>query len=132
MPFESVMPKGEFRISTNGLRAGNAVIVGVAQQRDAISAFSLSANALHCRTHENLAQAEADFLLVGALVSATSTSPFGITYNQRGWSRPPATALTMSPVAGFGGAPPGHPFASAMLMVGTRVGRGFATVGFVP
>src|SRR5689334_8166339 len=68
----------------------------------------------------------------GALVSATSTSPFGSTYNQRGWSSPLAKAVTASPAAGFGLSPPVQPLATAMLTVGSSVSVGSGIGGFAP
>ena len=56
--------------------------------------------------------------LGGALLSATSTSPLGSTYNQRGWSRPVANAATARPAAAVGVAPSGQPFAGAISTVG--------------
>src|SRR5215510_14053904 len=46
----------------------------------------------------------------GAFVSATSTSPLGRTYNQRGWSSPVANAVTAAPGAACGAWPLGQPF----------------------
>ncbi len=68
----------------------------------------------------------------GALVSATSTSPFGSTYTQRGWARPVAKARTSRPGAASGLAPSGQPFAGAILTVGIRVSFGSASCGLEP
>ena len=46
--------------------------------------------------------------LGGALVSATSTSPFGRRYSQRGWSRFSAKAVTFRPDAAVGFSPAAH------------------------
>ena len=70
--------------------------------------------------------------LGGALVSATSTSPLGRTYTQRGWSRPPAKALTDRPCGAVGVAPDGHPTASATFTVGTIKELGGGSCGEVP
>src|SRR5215203_649675 len=69
--------------------------------------------------------------LGGALVSATSTSPFGRTWSHRGWTRSRAKAATAVPSAAMGLAPCGQPVAlttctsgiSALLGAG-RVGSG--------
>src|SRR3954468_5658884 len=58
--------------------------------------------------------------LGGALVSATSTSPFGSTYNQRGWSSPCANACTVVPSADAGVAPAGQLLAFTTLTVGSN------------
>src|SRR5205085_12417349 len=70
----------------------------------------------------------------GALVSATRTSPFGSTYNQRGWSRSRAKAVTTSPGAATGLPSLDQPFASAILTVGMSdvLGPGSSGVGPVP
>src|ERR1035438_1838199 len=58
--------------------------------------------------------------LGGALVSATSTSPFGKTYKVRGWSSAAAKALTAMPLAAVGLPPAGQPVAVATLTVGIQ------------
>src|ERR1051325_11640091 len=55
----------------------------------------------------------------GALVSATSTSPFGRTYSHRGCCRPSANASTFVPAAATGVAPAGHPTAVATFTSGS-------------
>ena len=70
--------------------------------------------------------------LGGALLSATSTSPLGSTYSQRGWSRPLAKAATRVPVAATGVAPVGQPWAGATFTVGTKVGLGAGSLGVGP
>src|SRR5690242_18758856 len=47
------------------------------------------------------------------------TSPLGSTSIQRGWSRPVAKALTLSPGAGVGFCPSLHPLAVGIFSVGT-------------
>src|SRR4051812_35618346 len=55
----------------------------------------------------------------GALsASATSTSPFGRAWIQRGCFRPAAKALTWSPGAATGVCPAAHPFAVGIFSVG--------------
>src|SRR5579859_7598817 len=65
--------------------------------------------------------------------SATSTSPLGSTLIQRGWSRPVAKALTLSPGAATGISPLLHPWAVGILSVGIAP-CGFAegTTGALP
>src|SRR6185295_7876923 len=70
--------------------------------------------------------------LGGAFVSATSTSPLGRTYSQRGWSRSLANACTANPAAGDGFAPAGQPLAVATCMVGKSVWCGAGSVGWGP
>jgi len=55
-----------------------------------------------------------------------STSPLGSTLIQRGWSRPVANALTLSPGPATGTCPSLHPFAVGILSVGMAP-CGFAT-----
>src|ERR1700691_2220578 len=56
---------------------------------------------------------------LGSLLdSATSTSPLGSTWIQRGCARPVANALTLSPGAATGVCPCAHPWAVGILRVG--------------
>src|SRR3546814_17131867 len=71
-------------------------------------------------------------LLPGPLVSATSTSPLGSTYSQRGSSRPPAHRVTVNPGSGVGLAPLGKPSAGAMSTDGIRVRFGHGQIGRSP
>ncbi len=59
-----------------------------------------------------------DRFFAGPSVSATSTSPFGRTSNQRGCCRPVAKAATASPGAGVGVRPGAQPSAGATLTRG--------------
>lgn len=68
----------------------------------------------------------------GALVSATSTSPLGNTYIQRGWSNPRANAITRRPGAASGQTPTGQPSAGAMFKVGSSEFVGAGIVGCAP
>src|SRR5688572_14807909 len=68
----------------------------------------------------------------GAEASATSTSPFGSTYTQRGCCRPVANAATRVPAAAFGVTPVGQPFAGAIFTVGMSVLLGSGRVGLGP
>ena len=68
----------------------------------------------------------------GALVSATSTSPPGSVYSQRGCERPEAKAATVSPLAGTGASPAFQPMASAILTVGTSIVLGAGNTGLAP
>ena len=68
----------------------------------------------------------------GPLVSATSTSPLGSTYSQRGCTSPVAKALTAKPAAAVGFSPCFQPTAGAMLTVGSAVRTGSGKVGFGP
>ena len=70
--------------------------------------------------------------LGGALVSATSTSPFGNTYSQRGCASPCANAFTVIPDATFGLAPAGQPRAVAISTVGISDFFGAGNVGLGP
>src|SRR5450432_902462 len=70
--------------------------------------------------------------LGGALVSATSTSPFGSTKSHRGWSSPEANAATRVPGAAIGLPPTGQPFAAATLTVGISDWLGAGNVGVGP
>src|SRR5260370_40293074 len=67
--------------------------------------------------------------LGGALVSVTSTSPFGKTWSVRGWSSPVANAFTTMPSAAVGLAPARQPLAGAMLTVGNQLCSGDGKVG---
>ncbi len=62
----------------------DAVAVGVAQQRDAVGARHRGAGALINSLITQPLRPSASSGLGGALVSATSTSPLGSTYSQRG------------------------------------------------
>ena len=65
--------------------------------------------------------------------SATSTSPPGRTWIQRGCLRPLANGLTLSPGAATGVDPCDHPFAVGILRVGTPPwGLGGGIVGLPP
>src|SRR5687767_3266038 len=68
----------------------------------------------------------------GPLVSATSTSPLGNTYSQRGCTSPVPNALTAKPAAAVGVSPCFQPTAGAMLMVGSAVCTGSGKVGLGP
>src|SRR5882757_6859495 len=68
----------------------------------------------------------------GALLSATSTSPFGKTYTVRGWSSPVAKALTAMPLAATGLPPTGQPTAGAILTVGIQDFCGGGRIGEGP
>src|SRR5579859_4213059 len=70
--------------------------------------------------------------LDGALVSATSTSPFGSTKTVRGSSNPEAKALTANPSAAAGLPPADQPIALATLTVGSRALSGAGRVGDGP
>src|SRR5690242_21602755 len=70
--------------------------------------------------------------LGGASVSATSTSPFGSTYTQRGCWRFAAKASTASPGAGAGFPPDGQPFAGATFTVGMTEECGAGSSGVSP
>ena len=70
--------------------------------------------------------------LGGAFVSATSTSPFGSTYSQRGCASPCANAFTVMPDATFGLAPAGQPRAVAISTVGISDFFGAGSVGVGP
>ncbi len=68
----------------------------------------------------------------GALLSATSTSPFGSTYTQRGCSSPVANAFTARPCAGVGLPCAGQPVADAICTTGRSFFSGSTSVGFGP
>src|SRR5688572_14987551 len=68
----------------------------------------------------------------GALVSATSTSPFGSVYTQRGCASPLAKAVTVTPAGAVGFMPGGQPLASATCTVGTVCLSGLGRLGFGP
>ncbi|MCY1300902.1 hypothetical protein D9M70_504900 [compost metagenome] len=70
--------------------------------------------------------------LGGALDSATSTSPLGRVYSQRGWSRFSAKRCTARPGAARGAVSAGQPMAGAMCMVGNSVLTGSGRRGFGP
>ena len=69
---------------------------------------------------------------VGQNVPAASTSPFGNTHNQRGWSRPVANAPTARPSAGRGPAPFDQCTAGAISIVGMSSGFGSGNSGSAP
>ena len=68
----------------------------------------------------------------GALLSATSTSPLGSTYNQRGCCSPVANGVTAVPGAPMGWVPWGQPWAGATLTVGIKDGFGGGRLMPVP
>ena len=68
----------------------------------------------------------------GAAVSATSTSPFGKVYNQRGCSRPVAKAFTWTPAGAVGFRSGGQPLASAICTTGMVFFSGSGRAGFAP
>src|SRR6185369_16241958 len=68
----------------------------------------------------------------GAFVSATSTSPLGSVYTQRGCVRPVAKAFTSTPCGAVGLPPSGQPFASATCTTGMVCLSGLASAGFGP
>ena len=68
----------------------------------------------------------------GEFVSATSTSPFGSTYSQRGWFSPVSNALTVRPGAAIGLAPFCHPTTLATFTVGNGVCTGGGNCGLGP
>src|SRR5829696_6003745 len=68
----------------------------------------------------------------GPLLSATSTSPLGRTYSQRGCDRSLANARTVIPFATVGVAPSVHPTARATFTTGIHEVRGGGSVGFGP
>ena len=70
--------------------------------------------------------------LGGALVSATSTSPLGNTYSQRGWSNSAAKAATRVPGAATGRGAGRQPTAGAIFTVGSTVCTGCGNTGAVP
>ena len=96
---------------------GDAVAVGVAQQRDAVGADAERRGAPHRRLHRIVEHAPAA-VRRSAFDSAMSTSPLGSTLIQRGWSRPVANALTLSPGAAVGFCPSLQPWAVGILSVG--------------
>src|SRR4029450_9085163 len=70
----------------------------------------------------------------GASVSATSTSPFGSTYTERGCSSPFANRSTFKPFAAVGFAFSGQPLTGARSTVGISdcLGAGMVGSGPVP
>src|SRR5687768_14527260 len=68
----------------------------------------------------------------GEFVSATSTSPFGNTWSQRGCSSLSAYAATLSPAAAIGVVPAGQPTALATLTTGISDVRGGGSCGLEP
>jgi len=68
----------------------------------------------------------------GLCASATSTSPFGSTKIERGWSRPSANRWTASPSAATGACPAGQCVASGTFIVGKVSGRCAAITGTRP
>src|SRR5205814_7500892 len=68
----------------------------------------------------------------GALVSATSTSPLGSTYTQRGCSSPCAKATTDVPSAAMGFPAGGQPLAATTLTRGMRDLLGGGNEGWAP
>ena len=68
----------------------------------------------------------------GELVSATSTSPLGRRYSQRGWSSPVAKAATRSPAAAVGVCPCAQPIGLAVFTVGITCSRGAVMSGRAP
>src|SRR5438067_2237196 len=68
----------------------------------------------------------------GASVSATSTSPFGSTYTERGCWSPFANRSTFKPFAAVGFAFSGQPLTGAMSTVGISDCRGWGMAGSGP
>ncbi|MNX89410.1 hypothetical protein D3C86_1214240 [compost metagenome] len=130
----SAMPKGEFSPSSSTLRV--SAMPSWSASRKSVMRFALTvlapARFIAAPVAHALMPPEASSGLGGALVSATSTSPLGSTYSQRGWSSPPAYAVTARPLAATGCAPGGQPTARAVFTVGMRVVLGGGNLGFGP
>ena len=133
-PPTSAMPKGECRPFRNTLRVSATPSPSTSRSsvmRSALGtpapAFAMTLPITQARTPDCLVSG-----VCGLFDSATSTSPFGSTYSQRGWSRPWARACTSSPCAACGLAPSGQPFAGAMSTVGIRLRFGAGNCGAGP
>src|SRR5450830_739304 len=129
------MPKGELRFSRNTVRV--SATPSWSASRSSVMRFGLGTPAPARPMTFSITQPRRPLEssgLGGALVSATSTSPLGNTYSQRGWSRPSAKAATWVPAAAVGLVPAGQPMAGAMFTVGISVlfGSGNCGEGPVP
>ena len=129
----SAMPKGECNCASNTVRWSATPSPSVSRSRVMRSALGpLAPDLLIISPMNQARRLGLASGLAGALVSATSTSPFGSTYNQRGWSSPLANACTCRPAAGTGARPSLQPWAGAILTVGTKVGTGSGKTGLGP
>ncbi|MCY1353630.1 hypothetical protein D9M69_399760 [compost metagenome] len=125
------MPNGECRFSRNAVRVSATPSPSASRSRLMRLALGTPAPAL-AMIRPAIQPFSPPPSRAGALLSATSTSPLGSTYSQRGWSSPPAKALTWVPVAATGLPPSGQPTAGAMLTVGNSVLLGGGSFGFGP
>src|SRR5882724_274001 len=127
------MPYGEFNLSANGKRWSATPVPRESRSRVMRLALGVIEPARFMNrfcTQPRTPLASAGF--GGAFVSATSTSPLGNTYSQRGCARPVANAVTVSPAAGTGWPPGGQPFAGATYKVGSSDFSGGGICGFGP
>src|SRR5262245_47322654 len=127
------MPNGELSPSRNGARV--SATPSPSLSRSSVMRFALGTAEPARFMNAPIARPLRPFPSAGrfgAAVSATSTSPLGSTYTQRGCSKPPANAVTVPPAAERGMVPSGHPFAGATLMVGISVWFGSGSVGSGP
>ena len=113
----------------NILLVGDAVAVGIAQDRYSIGVFN-DRTRRRCTQVCTIARGFHDG--AGSVAdSETSTSPFGSTYIQRGCFRPRANALTVRPSAARGVDPSGQGSAVAHLIVGSQLCCGRAARAFL-
>jgi hypothetical protein len=127
------MPKGEFNPSRNTERVSATPSPSASRSRVMRLALGTAAPAFFMMAF--IARPLRPFMSSGrggAFVSATSTSPLGSTYTQRGCSRPRAKAVTRVPGPALGCAPAGQPLAGAMSTVGIREGLGGGSCGSGP
>src|SRR6185503_3387405 len=129
----SAMPKGELRPSRNALRVSATPSPSASRRSVMRLELFVPAPAFFMNSFWNFALMPLPSSgRSGALVSATSTSPFGSTISQRGWSSPVAKALTFRPWGDCGLPPCGQPTAGATSSVGTVCFCGAARAGSGP
>src|SRR5258705_12904366 len=115
------MPNGELSPLMNAVRVSATPSPSVSRSNVIRFALGTPAPALPIRNFAIFALRPLPSSgLEGALVSATSTSPLGSVYTQRGCSSPVAKAATAKPDAATGLTPAGQPLAGAIFTVGTN------------
>src|SRR5687767_1108189 len=127
------MPIGELSPSRNAVRVSGTPSPSASRRSVMRLALGTAEPALLIACFMNQALTPLGFR-GGPADSATSTSPFGSTYTQRGWSSPFANGATCVPAAATGFTPSGQPLAGAMRTVGIGdfVGSGREGSGPVP
>src|SRR5882672_3782248 len=126
------MPNGDLRSCRNTLRFSATPSPSASRNRTIRLGLGTRAPARAISLPCTQERTPLDGSVPGELVSATSTSPLGSTYNQRGCCRSVANAATASPGAAVGVSPAPHGLAGATLIVGTSECSGSGIAGFGP